>query len=203
MWIAWNCQDAQLSWPLRFEQKVDLFYEQTLGWQLHIADLVANGGTAFGEDGRREGAAVSGIRHSGFAVLQICLSYFETIGCYMGEHGSRKAFLKGVAEVFPKLMTMDLEIADALADSLYEDARCGLYHNVRTARVGLGWPPEEAAVAYDHDTRRVVLNPERLPRVLKAHLQRFKEALLDERNQELRLAFEARFDQDAGSAKHR
>ena len=67
MWITWKHQDSQLSWPLTFEQKVDLFYEQTLGWQLHIADLVANGGTAFGEDGRREGNAACAIRYSGLA----------------------------------------------------------------------------------------------------------------------------------------
>lgn len=34
---------SNLSWPRAFDQKVDLFYEQALGWQLHIADLVANG----------------------------------------------------------------------------------------------------------------------------------------------------------------
>lgn len=39
MWITWKDQAQALSWPLTFDQKVELFYEQSLGWQLHIADL--------------------------------------------------------------------------------------------------------------------------------------------------------------------
>jgi hypothetical protein len=199
MWITWKHRDSDLTWPLAFEVKVELFYEQALGWQLHIADLVANGGTAFGEEGNRDGCAVSSIRHSGFAVLQICLSYFETIGYYTGkEAGSKAAFRKGVAEVFAGLAAADAGLAEAFADALYRDARCGLYHNVRTAQVGLGWPPGSAAVAYVDG--RVVVNPERLPMVLKAHLERFRDALLDESNRPLRQVFEARFDRDAGAA---
>jgi hypothetical protein len=186
---------------LTFEQKVDLFYEQALGWQLHVADLVANGGTAFGEGGNRDGSCVSPIRHSGFAVLQTCLSYFETIGYYIGEpSGSKAAFRKGVTEVFPELATSDPRMAAAFADALYKDARCGLYHNVRTARVGLGSPPEPNAVAFDPLRRRVIVNPERLPRVLKAHLERLRAALLNEPNTKLRARFSKRFDQDTGAA---
>jgi hypothetical protein len=44
MWITWKHEETDFEAPLTFEQKVDVFYEQTLGWQLHIADLVANGG---------------------------------------------------------------------------------------------------------------------------------------------------------------
>src|SRR5262245_65277742 len=111
MWITWKHQDSQLRWPLTFEKKVELFYEQTLGWQLHIADLVANGGTAFGEEGRREGNVSCAIRHSGFAVLQICLSYFETIGYYTDTpKGSKEAFRLGVAKVFPNLAAADPNI---------------------------------------------------------------------------------------------
>jgi hypothetical protein len=201
MLITWKHQDTDLSWPLTFDQKVELFFEQALGWQLHIADLVANGGTAFGEDGSREGKAACAIRHSGFAVLQICLSYFETIGYYTGTpSGSKAAFQAGVAQVFPELASAEPNLAKAVVEALYRDARCGLYHNPRTARVSLGWPPGVAAVAYDQETRRVVVNPERLPKLLKAHLESFRAALLDETNLELRDRFEKRFDQDTGAA---
>lgn len=201
MWITWKHQDRDLSWPLTFEQKVELFYEQSLGWQLHIADLVANGGVAFGEGGEPDGKVVVSIRHSGFAVLQICLSYFETIGYYTGEQGgSKAAFRKGVTEVFQDLATADPADMKAFVDALYKDARCGLYHNVRSARVGLGWPPEPEAVAYDRQDGRVVVSPERLPKVLMAHLDRFRNALLDHGNRQLREAFEARFDIDSSAA---
>jgi hypothetical protein len=201
MWISWKHQDSQLSWPLTFEQKVELFYEQTLGWQLHIADLVANGGTAFGEEGRREGNRAGKIRHSGFAVLQICLSYFETIGYYTGKpNGSQAAFRAGVQHVCPNLANADHEAVGAFIDALYKDARCGLYHNVRTARVGLGWPSGTSPAAYDSSSGRVILNPERLPKALKVHLERFRQMLLDVKNQELRQSFESQFDHDAGTA---
>lgn len=87
MQLTWMHDSTALSWPLAFEQKVELFYEQTIGWQLHIAELVANGGTAYGDPGNREGSVIKAVRHSGFAVLQICLSYFETIGRHTGATG--------------------------------------------------------------------------------------------------------------------
>jgi hypothetical protein len=198
MMVSWKHDDAKLERPLTFEQKVDLFYEQALGWQLHVADLVANGGTAFGEDGDRQGKVVSEIRHSGFAVLQICLSYFETIGRYVGESGgSRKAFARGLLEVFPKLATIKTDDSKVLVDTLYEDARCGLYHNVRSARVGLGFPPEESPLVYAEKSRMVVVSPERLPKALIAHLDRYRDALLDSSNHELRSAFTKQFDKDS------
>lgn len=199
MWVTWKHEDSTLSWPLTFNQKVELFYEQTLGWQLHIADLIANGGTAFGEEGRRDGETVSAIRHSGFAVLQVCLSYFETIGYYTGNpSGSKAAFRAGVERVFPQLAEADPKVADGFIKALYRDARCGLYHNVKTARVGLGWPPGTSPALFDSASGRVVLNPERLPRALKAHLERLRQELLDENNQDLRKRFEDRFDNDTG-----
>jgi len=197
MWISWKHDDATLPKRLTFDQKVDLFCEQALGWQLHIADLVANGGTAFGENGDRNGKTVSAIRHSGFAVLQICLSYFETIGYYTGtSSGSEAAFRKGVLQVFPDLATANQDLVEAFTKTLYKDARCGLYHNVRTARVGLGFPAGDSPIAYIAKSRVVVLNPERLPKALKAHLERFRRDLLDSNNKDLRKTFERRFDED-------
>lgn len=201
MWITWKHQDTDLAWPLTFEQKVDLFYEQALGWQLHIADLVANGGTAFGEEGNREGKVVCSIRHSGFAVLQICLSYFETVGHYTAEpSGSKDAFRAGVLHVFPDLANADPVGVNGFVEALYRDARCGLYHNVRTARVALGQPPNGAPIAYDGHSQQVVISPERLPGSLKAHLERLRMALLDEGNPDLRARFERKFDEDSGAA---
>ena len=49
MWITWRHQDTDFNRPLKFSEKVEVFYQQTLGWQLHIADVVANGGKMFPE----------------------------------------------------------------------------------------------------------------------------------------------------------
>lgn len=74
----------------------------------------------------------------------------------------------------------------------------GCTNNVRTARVGLGFPPGDAAVM--NLNGRAVVCPERLPKVLKAHLERFVRELLDERNRKLRMTFERSFNRDAGIA---
>ena len=68
MWMTWKHEDADFGASFTFEQKVEVFYEQTLGWQLHIADLVANGGTTFGElkDGK------GGERRSEHSSFRVC-----------------------------------------------------------------------------------------------------------------------------------
>jgi len=45
MWIAWNINSDNTPWPPRtVDEKVEIFYQRALGWQLHIAELLANGG---------------------------------------------------------------------------------------------------------------------------------------------------------------
>jgi len=172
------------------------FYEQVRGWQLHVADLIANGGSQLGGEGE-----VQPIRHSGFAVLQICLSYFETIGQYraLATGGSKKYFKAGAQAVLPGLQDIPDEVREKLLDVLYRDARCGLYHNSRTCRgVGLGQPPNGEAMAYDPDAQVLVISPERLPGALKCHLERYRTELLDPTNADARQCFERQFDKDFG-----
>jgi hypothetical protein len=195
MQITWKHSDTDFQHPLSFEDKVEVFYQQALGWQLHMADLTANGGRLL--DGSSE---VPPLRHSGFAVLQICLSYFETVGHYEQKiprkSSPRKYFNAGVRSVFPHLLASDNRV-EGLLKILYEGARCGLYHNSRTMPgVGLGQPPEGSAIAYDG--RQLAISPERLTKALKEHLERFRNELLAGNDAVLRRNFERRFDQDFG-----
>src|SRR5437016_4148448 len=109
MWITWKHRDVDLAWPVTLEQKIEIFYQQAWGWQLHVADLIANGGYPLGGE-----AKVQPIRHSGFAVLQICLSYFETIGQYraLATGGSKRYFKAGVQAVLPGLQTIPEEVRE-------------------------------------------------------------------------------------------
>ncbi len=198
MWITWKDKDDDLIWPIPLEKKIDIFYQQALGWQLHVADLVANGGLPL--DG---GTTLLAIRHSGFAVLQICLSYFETIGKYQAPKGSHKKdneyFKAGVQAVFPSIRNVPSEVRKQLLDVLWKDARCGLYHNSRTRhRVGLGQPPNGEAMAYDSEAQILAISPEHLPQDLKAHLERYRTDLLNPVNGEARQNFEYQFDKDFG-----
>lgn len=199
MWIAWNITDDSITWPPSFERKVEIFYERTLGWQLHIADLLANGGQPLGGTD-----TLKPIQHSGFAVLHICLSYFETIGHY--EKGNvphlkdRDYFKEGVRSVFPQLLAKyPGRDSHKLLGRLYSSVRCGLYHNSMTEQgVGLGQPPDGVPLLYNPNTNLLAMSPERLPRALKLHLENFRERLLDPNNVDFRQNFERRFDEDYG-----
>ncbi len=202
MWIAWNINSDEIRWPPTFEEKVEIFYQRTLGWQLHVADLLANGGQPLGAT-----TYISRVDHSGFAVLQICLSYFETIGHY--EHGVSSPnpkgtagyfFKMGVRSVMPRLPAESGEtLFDELLDALYGGARCGLYHNSMTVpNIGLGQPFDGEPVGYDPEAKRLAISPERLPRALKVHLEQFRARLLDPQNVALRQKFEGRFNVDNG-----
>ena len=122
-------------------------------------------------------------------MLQICLSYFETLGRYTGvTSGSKVAFVAGVNRVFPQYATSNF------AKLLYDHARCGLYHNLRSTRVGVTLLNE--AVQYDSTTGRILICPERFPGVLKAHLEQFRNELLQKEQEALGRAFEHQFDVD-------
>lgn len=197
MRVSWRHEHTEFQSPLTFEQKVDLFYEQTLGWQLHIADLIANGGMTFEApvSGARPTYSVPAIEHSGFAVLLICLSYFELVGSIVQKRtGSGVRFRAGVRDVFPRLFKSPTN-GEKLARRLYSGGRCGLYHAGRTKhQIGLGTPLPEAPIAYIPQSDSVAVSPELLPRELVEHLKRLKDRLLDPAELALRSQFRARFD---------
>jgi hypothetical protein len=181
------------------EEKVEIFYQRALGWQLHIADLLANGGQPL----EKKDSPVQPLRHSGFAVLQICLSYFETIGQYEQRKPTTKTstdyFKAGVRSVFPQLLARDGKHVDELLTKLYKGARCGLYHNSMTMPgIGLGPPSGDLPIAYDEKTKELSINPESLPRALTNHLGQYRARLLDSGNANLRKNFERRFNEHNG-----
>lgn len=118
----------------------------------------------------------------------------------VGSKRSKQAFIIGIFAVFPELANAGPDAIKDCIDELYRGARCGLYHNVRTATVLLGWPPGDASIVYDQSSKRVVVNPERLPRRLKEPLDSYRSALLNEANQDMRDRFSQRFDKDSGTA---
>jgi hypothetical protein len=199
VWITWNHQDTDFSKPWTIEDKTEIFYERIYGWQLHVADLMVNGGLLLGTDQR-----IQAIPHSGFACLQVCLSYFETIAKYREgfarEGHSREYFKKGFLMVFPKLNQADRAILNLLLDSLYEGARCGLYHaSMASPGIGLGQCSGPIGLSDNND---IVINPNNLPIFLKQYLNNYRDQLRDSQNLELRANFEKRFDCDYSVSKH-
>lgn len=184
MWITPFHEHTFFTWPLDLESKITIFYEQTKGWQLDIAEQTINQ-----------------IGHSGFAVLSIAFSYFEMTGKY--ENGfanvgqSKRYFKEGFYSVFPELRRQPQNIADQLLNALYESCRCGLYHRGLTQSGILLTGAIEHPLSFDVANRRVTINPQRLIANLQIHLQNYLEKLRDPTNTQLRNNFETRFDYDA------
>jgi hypothetical protein len=194
MWVSYRHQHTDLPATLSFEDKIDVFYAQTFGWQLHIADLIANSGATLEAPGGRPSYHVDAIEHSGFAVLHICLSYLELVGSMIETHGSKKRFKAGARHVFPNHFHGS-SFDEPFLERLYDGARCGLYHAARTRqRVGLGEPHDGTALMYIPEDDRVIISPSRLPTALITHLSQFKLELLDTKNTQIRDEFVRQFD---------
>ena len=194
MKITWKHERTDFPPDLSLDQKIEIFFEETWGWQLRVADLIANGGEPIGG-----GPELAKVEHSGFAVLQICLSYFETIGQCVTVGPSEACFKAGVRAVFPSLASTDAKVVDGLLKQLYVDGRCGLYHSSRARRgVVLGQPPGASSMAYDPVGHVLVISPERLPKVLIGHLEAYRKQLSDSHNVVARAGFERWFDKEAG-----
>jgi hypothetical protein len=172
---------------LTLDDKIDIFYERVTGWQLDIADKVING---YKDE---KGNVIAGIVGSGFAVLNILLSYFEMVAKYKaGYCGAGKAgeyFGEGFKMVFP-----EFEKLTWLPEKLYSNARCGLYHHGMTEGgiilKGEGLPPITPL-----DDEMLIVNPHTLVLRLKEHFETYIKELRNDNN--FKSNFEKRFDEDS------
>ena len=201
MKISWKHEHTELE-GASLEKKIEIFHAKIWGWTIHVAELVANGGRSHAKTG--DAAAdpdVTAVPDSGFAVMQILLSYFETIGIYVeGETNPRgrsaELFELGVLEAFPEVSFFAYAPTKSFLKTLYKAARCGLYHKSATgegiALKDLG----STVIALSQDGLNIILNPHRLPSHLNQHLEKYCESLKDVANHQLRKNFEKCFDRD-------
>lgn len=179
---------------LTLDNKIQIFYERVTGWQLDIADMVINGvkinnGTII----------IVQIVGSGYATLDILMSYFEMIAkyrdgsCKIG--GARKYFAEGLKMVFPELCKQ----YPWIPEKMYYNVRCGLYHHGLTESdimlLGEGFPP----ISPTEEGERLIVNPHTLVLELKKHFETYVKQLKDDKN--LRSNFEKRFDWNCDSKK--
>ena len=172
MWITPNFQHSDFHWPLSLDDKIEIFLDRTIGWQLGIADKIING------ERDDQGNIVSrGIPHSGFAVLHIVLSYFEMIAKYQDgfaqDGKSAQYFKKGVSSVFPQIQNYPQDIVNGLLDILYRGARCGLYHSGMTDPKVMLTGDIDVAMLFDPQNQRLIINPHLLVPVLLTHLEEY------------------------------
>jgi len=167
-----------------FEDVVDIFEDRMSGWLIEPANQLKSE------------------PHAGFAILAIVLSYFEPIGQALEgsrkSGGSRKLFARGLRAVFPDLAASE---SDALIGELYEQLRCGMFHDGITREKVLISPASPHAFAIEKNDngslKRVTVTPVNLMYHLEEHLKEYTRRLRDPTNTELRHNFAKWISSDA------
>lgn len=119
--------------PITLEKAIDVYESQVRGWMLNWAK------------------DIHGKPHAGYAALQLALAYFEGHAMfYYGKDTKGKSeqyFKKGFVSVFPPSSNDNPKVTDKIADILYRDGRCGLYH-IGMARPKIGLFDGDHAFTY-------------------------------------------------------
>ena len=177
------------------EDKINLFAQQTLGWQIDIADICING-----KKDENGNYIIMPIKDSGFAALYIIFNYFEMIAKYrygyIGNGESSNYFKLGVKLVFFSLNQIDNNLVDKFLEDLYKGCRCGLYHSGKTSPHIWISGQVENSIDYNRNTKKVRINPHILTKRIKDHFIKYIDDLRDPSNIDMRQNFEKRISFD-------
>lgn len=193
LWVTPTRQQSDIPSPMTIDDKIGFFVEAVNGWYLNIADICING--RIDESGNQVEKA---IKHSGFAVLAMVMSYFEMIAKYQAGYTGRQSkvyFRKGVLTVFDELNDHPESVVDDVITLLYDGVRNSLYHAASTSpRIIITGDIRFVIGLEDRLQPRLIINPHLLPGKLRKHLLNYESQLRDEANVQLRNNFEKRFD---------
>jgi len=194
--VSPNFADSKLA-AGKIEDKIDVFEDQMNGWLLAHAHSLAS-------------PAYPTSQHTGFAILTLVGSYFETIASYLqgasSEYQSAKFFAYGFRAVFPEFETQvvakGLPDVDAelkrVADAYYKEIRCGLFHEAmtRTGTVVVKGAEYTLQVAEHPITKklRLEIDPFHLLNRVQAHFNKYVAALRDPSETAIRENFEREWD---------
>lgn len=176
-----------------FNQKVEIFSERVLGWQIDVAAEMSR--QFFEALAARDESRP--MRHCGFAVVSVIFSYFETIAQYLqgasSHHQSADFFEYGFRSVYPASAFSESEIK-----TIYASIRCGMYHSGLTrpgVNIGEGHRP-----TFQFGTHgELLLNPYALVLDVKQHFLGYVARLQNASEMQLRQKFETVFDSGASS----
>jgi hypothetical protein len=189
------------------EQMIEVFQAQIDGWHLGIADRIINEVWKIGDDYcinaiNNDGDLVHYVVDSGWAVLQITLSYFEIIAFYknfakMKKASARAKFDWGFKDVFPEL-AQQTRVMNIVRNEL----RNALYHT--------GLEPGYVYITHDSDPNPIVLHnaigrvrvdPHSFVQHLRSHFKVYIDQLKDVSMTDLRNEFQAVFKSKRAAKK--
>ena len=195
-WISWKHLDTDLPLGSPVEKKIEVFQARVWGWQLHIGDLVVNGGKSHDKK-----EVLKKFPHSGFAALQILMSYFEMIARYeTGNENSdsKELFIQGMISVFPEITTYPYAATRNLLNKLWADVRCGFYHLSKPGS-GLGVSAIGKPLEFTEDPPHITIDPRKFACAVEEHFQNYIARLKDPTQTALRATFEKRFNRELES----
>lgn len=164
-------------------EKIDAFEKHVFDRQLRIAQILGDHFT--------KNAEGDPLAQSAFAVMSLCLNYFEMIEQFaMGQSSNSNSpefFKRGFQRVFPNSEFTANEIS-----RIYGLLRCGLYHTAMPkGRCGLTRELHEPIKVSNGD---LLINPSLLVDSIIAHFEQFCCALRDGQHCELQSNFETMWD---------
>lgn len=169
------------------EDCIDVYEDRVKGWFLGPA------------------RALTKVLNSAFAVLIIALSYFEGYAAYKfgadSSGKSKKFFRNAFLEVFVEIRTapghantpITPDMLARVADILYEDGRCGLFHDgmsrKRVIMARASAPISVSVHKQTSDINGIAIDAEKFLAAIEVHLERYYGDLRDPTNMELREKF--------------
>jgi hypothetical protein len=193
-WVSPRIKKADLPATLTLNDKISVFEDRVLGWQLDIAEQLY-----FGAPAKRGKKRLQvRIEHNGFAVLYILLSYFEMTPKYEAGDLSEDSgiwFKRGIKSVFPELAGAGQAAETSILSAMWKGARNELYHSAMTKkRVFVSG--DANCLDFDAAKKRLVVNPGAVARRTITHFNDYVARLRNPSNTTLRSNFEKKFNDE-------
>ncbi len=168
------------------DKKLDVFEDRTKGWTLEWAKRLSE------------------TEHAGFAALAIALTYFEAHAIYYkGESSnpnkSKQFFRDAFIDVYGHHV-LGMDLAGRIADNVYDQGRCGLFHEGMT-KAKLLLRDDNGSVTYSedfntHELVEISINVQEFVKEIEAHFQEYMQRLRKSSEVTLRRDFERSWDRD-------
>jgi len=182
-WVGPSIKKSDLSFPLSLEEKIRVFQDRVIGWQLSIGL-----------------ACYHQVPHGGFGALYITLSYFELYARYkegsIGHQQAGEKFRSGFDDFAVSIGYAADPNCQVVRDLLYAGARCGLYHVGMTNKKVFIGGNRSTMFEYDAANSRLVIDAAILISAMITHFRAYTALLRDTVNAQLRSNFVKKFDHD-------
>lgn len=172
-WISKNYKFSNFGPSPTLENKIDIFSDRVIGWQLEIAQSLRSN------------------QYAGFGIISILFSYFEMIGQY--HNGGKGSSNIGDFKTGFRLVYSSTPFTDPQLRTIYNKVRCGMYHNGYIKRGVLisGQHPQTFEIGSTGD---IFINPHTLTDTIQTHFSSFISNLKNPANQGNRTNFEKMFN---------